>query len=137
MIKNYITANKVLTYSFAVFLFCIGFDKIIQTNLITNWQQIVGPVVHFLLPVNLGLVVMIEGMIEIFSGILLLTHWKKYSLLLLVSTITIVVIDLFMLRDYNLAIHEIMFVVVCVAIYVLDSSEPDKSCEVISHEMGR
>lgn len=123
MIKNYTIANSVLTYSFAVFLFCIGFDKIVQTNLITNWQQIVGPAVHVLLPINLGSIVMIEGAIEIILGVLLLTPWKKYSLGLLVSTIAIVVVDLFLLQDYNLAIHEIMFVVVCVAIYILDSTD--------------
>ena len=123
MIKNYTTANRVLTYSFAAFLFCIGFDKIVQTNLITNWQEIVGPVVHALLPINLGAIVMIEGAIEIILGILLLTPWKKYSLGLLVITIAIVVVDLFMLQDYNLAIHEIMFVVVCVAVYMLDRED--------------
>ena len=121
MIKNYILADKILTYSFVIFLLCIGFDKIVQTNLITSWQQIVGPVVHFLLPFNLGSIVMIEGAIEIILGILLLTRLKAYALALLIITIAIVVADLFILRYYDLAIHEIMFIVVCIAIYSMDT----------------
>lgn len=120
MFSHWITADRVLTYTFAVFLFCIGLDKIVQTNLITNWQLIVGPVVHFLLPFSLGSVVMIEGVIEVLLGILLLTPWKKYSLAVLVVTILLVTIDLFILRYYNLAVHEGMFIAALIAIYLLD-----------------
>lgn len=113
-------AGIVLTYTFVVFLFCIGLDKIVQTNLITNWQLIVGPTVQFLLPFSLGTVVMIEGAVEILLGILLLTRWKKYSIAVLVVTILLVIVDLFILHFYNLAIHEAMFIAVLAAIYLLD-----------------
>ena len=120
MFTNTILANRILTYSFVVFLFCIGLDKIVQTNLITSWQQIVGPAVHFLLPFSLGSVVMIEGAVEMLLGILLLTRWKKYGLAGLIVTIFLVIIDLFILRYYNLAVHEGMFIAVLIAIYALD-----------------
>lgn len=125
--KN-VFANKVLTYTFVVFLLCIGLDKITQTNLITNWQMIVGPIVHFLLPLNLDTVVMIEGAIEIGLGILLVTKWKTYSLVLLTVTVLLITVDLLILRYYNLAIHEVMFIAVLIAIRVLDK-EPKKSVE--------
>jgi uncharacterized membrane protein len=76
--------------------------------------------VHFFLPLSLASVVMIEGAVEILLGIFLLTPWKKYSLVLLIITISLVVADLFILRYYNLAIHEVMFIVVCGAMYLLD-----------------
>ena len=82
--------------------------------------MIVGPVVHFILPVSLGSVVMIEGAIEILSALLLLTRWKTYALTLLAVTIFLVTVDLFILRYYNLAVHEGMFMAVLTAIYILD-----------------
>ncbi len=114
--------DKVLTYTFVVFLFCIGLDKIVQTDLITNWQLIVGPVVHFLLPVGLGSVVMVEGVIEMLLGILLLTRLKTYAIALLAITIFLVTVDLFILHYYNLAVHEGMFIAVLITIYILDTN---------------
>ncbi len=113
-------ANKLLTYTFAIFLFVIGFDKIVQTDLISNWSTLVGPLTHFLLPIKVGSIVMVEGVLEILLGILLLTRWKKISLAFLVVTIGIVIVDLFILHYYNLAIREIILVIVCFAIYLLD-----------------
>ena len=120
MNSSTILANRVLTYTFVVFLFCIGLDKIVQTDLITNWQMIVGPVVHFLLPVSLGSAVMIEGAVEVTLGLLLMTRWKTYAVALLALTIFLVTIDLFILRYYNLAVHEGMFMAVLTSIYILD-----------------
>ena len=117
-------ANKLLTYTFALFLFVIGFDKILQIDLISNWPTLVGPLTHFLLPLSAGLIVMVEGAVEILLGILLLTRWKKISLAFLVVTIGIVIVDLFILRYYNLAIREIILVVLCFALYVLDEHTP-------------
>jgi hypothetical protein len=128
MVTEKILARRVLTYTFVVFLFCIGLDKVVQINLITNWQLLVGPVIHFSLPFSLRSVVMIEGGIEVLLGILLLTPWKKYSLAVLVVTILLVTTDLFILRYYDLAVHEIIFIAVLVAIYLLDQ-EPAHSAE--------
>ena len=113
-------AGKILTYTFAVFLFLIGTDKIAQTDLISNWQTLVGPFTHFLLPLSAGSIVMVEGFIEILLGILLLTPWKRISLVFLSATIMIVIGDLFFLHYYNLAIREIMLVIICFVIYLLD-----------------
>ena len=44
--------GKMLTYAFAIFLFVIGTDKIAQTDLISNWQILVGPLTSFLLPIS-------------------------------------------------------------------------------------
>lgn len=115
-----IDANRVLTYTFAVFLFCIGLDKIVQTDLITQWQSIVGPVVHFLIPLSLSSVVMIEGAVEIMLGALLLTRWKSGALAALGITILLVTVDLFILRYFNVAVHEVMFIAVLIAIFILD-----------------
>ena len=117
-------ANKLLTYTFALFLFVIGFDKILQIDLISNWPTLVGPLTHFLLPLSAGSIVTVEGILEILLGILLLTRWKKISLAFLVVTIGIVIVDLFILRYYNLAIREIILVVLCFALYVLDEHTP-------------
>ncbi len=114
-------ANRLLTYTFAVFLFVIGFDKVAQTDLISNWQTLVGPLTHFLLPLSAGSIVMVEGVIEIVLGVLLLTRWKTLSLVVLVVTIGIVIVDLFTLHYYNLAIREILLVVVCFAMHLLDT----------------
>ena len=113
-------AGKILTYTFAVFLFLIGTDKIAQTDLISNWQTLVGPFTHFLLPLSAGSIVRVEGFIEILLGILLLTPWKRISLVFLSATIMIVIGDLFFLHYYNLAIREIMLVIICFVIYLLD-----------------
>ena len=91
-------AEKILTYTFTVFLFCIGADKILQTNLITDWQLLVGPFTHFLLPLSAGSIVMVEGAIELSFGILLLTRWKGITLILLAATILPVIGDLFYLH---------------------------------------
>ena len=114
-------AGKLLTYTYVVFLFAIGFDKIVQTDLISSWQILVGPLTRFLLPfLSLGSIVMLEGVIEIALGILLLTRFKIAALGFLVVTIAIVIVDLFMLHYYNLAIREIILVVGCFAMYLLD-----------------
>ncbi|HUD02603.1 MAG TPA: hypothetical protein VMR46_01095 [Candidatus Paceibacterota bacterium] len=118
-------ANKLLTYTFALFLFIIGFDKILQTDLISNWQTLVGPLTRFLLPLSAGSIVTVEGILEILLGMLLLTRWKKISLVFLVVTIGIVIVDLFILHYYNLAIREIILVMVCFAIYLLDEHTPE------------
>ncbi len=115
MNSNTVLANRLLTYAFVIFLLCIGLDKIVQTNLITSWQTLVGPVVQFLLPFHLGTVVMIEGAIEILLGVLLLTRWQGISIAVLVVTIGLVAIDLFILRYYNLAIRELLLIAMCVA----------------------
>ena len=63
---------------------------------------------------------MVEGAVEILLGIFLLTRWKTVALAVLATTIVIVIVDLFALHFYNLAIREIMLVVVCYVIYLLD-----------------
>ena len=118
-------AGVLLTYTFALFLFIIGSDKILQLNLISNWQSLVGPFTSFLLPLSPGNIVMVEGVVEILLGILLFTRFKKVSLLLLALTITIVIADLWYLHYYNLAIREIILVIVCLAIYLLDPHTPE------------
>ena len=120
MNNNKNLAGRILTYTFAAFLFVIGTDKIAQIDLISNWQTLVGPFTHFLLPLSAGSIVMVEGAVEILLGILLLTPWKRTSLIFLVATIMIVIGDLFFLHYYNLAIREIMLVIVCFVIYLLD-----------------
>jgi uncharacterized membrane protein len=122
MSNNKELANSLLTYTFVLFLFIIGFDKIIQTDFISNWQLLVGPIVHFLLPFSVGLIVMIEGVLEIILGILLLTRWKVLSLGLLVITIALIVADLFILHYYNLAIREVILIFMCGAIYLLEET---------------
>jgi len=67
----------------------------------------------------------VEGILEILLGMLLLTRWKKISLVFLVVTIGIVIVDLFILHYYNLAIREIILVMVCFAIYLLDEHTPE------------
>lgn len=113
-------ASSILAYTFAVFLFCIGTDKVAQTDLISNWQTLVGPFTHFLLPLSAGAIVMVEGVVEIVLGILLLTPWKRIALAVLATTIMIVIADLIYLKYYNLAIREIMLVIVCFVMYLLD-----------------
>ena len=118
-------ASRLLTYTFAAFLLCIGFDKVVQTNFISDWQLLVGPLTHFLLPVSTGSIVMVEGCIEIVLGVLLVTRFKTTALILLILTIVIVTIDLFILHYNNLAIREIILVIVCAAIYLLDEHTPE------------
>jgi hypothetical protein len=125
MFTNKILAGKLLTYTFVIFLLCIGSDKIFQTNLITDWQSLVGPVVRFLLPVGVGSIVMLEGAIEILLGISLLTPLKIPGLSALALTIALVTADLFVLRYFNLAIREIILIIVCFAIYLLDEHTPE------------
>jgi len=125
MRTNQMLASRLLTYTFAVFLLCIGTDKIVQTNLITDWQSLVGPVVHFLLPVDLGTIVMLEGVIELLLGVFLLTRWKAITLFVLMFTIAIVATDLLILRYNNLAIREVILIVVCFAMYLLDERTPE------------
>lgn len=125
MNNNKELAGTVLTYTFAAFLFLIGFDKIAQTNWISSWQSLVGPVTSFMLPITPGSIVMVEGAVEILLGALLLTRFKSLALLGLVVTISLVIADLFILHYYNLAIREVILVIVCFAIYLLDSRTPE------------
>ena len=122
---NKILANKVLTYTFVVFLLCIGCDKILHTNVISDWQSLVGPVVSFLLHASAGTVVMIEGVIELVLAVLLLTRWKAAGLAVLAFTIAMVTIDLIILHYFNLALREMILIVVCFAIYLLEESTPE------------
>ena len=125
MLTNKMLASKILTYTFFVFLMCIGSDKIFQSNFITDWQGLVGPVVSFLLPIGAGSVVMLEGAVEIILGISLLTRWKTTGLVILVITIAIITIDLFILGDSNLAIREIILMLICYVMYLLDERTPE------------
>ena len=118
-------AGKLLTYTFVVFLFAIGADKIMQANVITDWQTLVGPLTNFLLPRSAGNIVMVEGVVEIMLGVLLLTTWKRTALVILIVTICIIVVDLFALHYNNLAIREIILIIVCVAMYLLDEKTPE------------
>lgn len=113
-------ANIILTYTFVIFLFAIGADKITQVDIISDWQSLVGPFTHFLLPLSAASIVTVEGAVEILLGILLLTPWKRIALIVLVATILIVIADLFYLHYNNLAIREIMLVIVCFVMYILD-----------------
>jgi uncharacterized membrane protein len=133
MMTNKILADKLLTYTFVVFLFCIGADKIFQANLITNWQSLIGPVISFLMPMKAGSIVMFEGFIEILLGISLLTPWKKVGLTVLAITIALVAIDLFILGYINLAIREIILILVCAAMYLLEESTPELLIERHRH----
>jgi uncharacterized membrane protein len=120
MKNNKQLVNKLLTYTFVIFLFTIGIDKVVQKNFISDWQSLIGPVVYFLSPLHASTIVIVEGIIEIMLGTLLLTRWKTGSLALLVLMIAIITTDLFILHYYNLAIREIILIIVCVAIYLLD-----------------
>jgi hypothetical protein len=118
-------ARRLLICAFVVFLFVIGADKVFHTNLIIGWQGLVGPVVRFLLPFSAHAIVSIEGLIEILLGLSLLTPWKVYGIAIIVATIFLVTIDLFILGFYSLAMREIMLIVMCAAMYLLDENTPE------------
>ena len=132
MNSNKNLAGKILTYTVAIFLFVIGIDKVAQLDFISNWQTLVGPFTHFLLPLSAGSIVTVEGVTEILLGILLLTPWKRISLVILVVTILIVIGDLFFLHYYNLARREIILVSVCFVMYLLDERTAERGVVALS-----
>jgi hypothetical protein len=107
-----------LRLSYVVFLLAIGADKIVHTNLIANWEQFVGPVLHTLLPFSIVTIVSIEGLIEIAIGILFLTKWVRTAGVLVIATTLTLCIDLFTLHFVVIALHDLLF---CVGAIVLMS----------------
>ncbi|MDB5245260.1 MAG: hypothetical protein JWN90_365 [Parcubacteria group bacterium] len=105
-----------LRISYVLFLFAIGADKIVHTNLIADWSQFVGPTLHSLLPFSIVTIVSIEGIVEIAIGILFLTKWVRTAGVLVIGTTLLICIDLFTLHFTVIALHDLLF---CVGAIVL------------------
>lgn len=74
MNSNVQLVKRVLKYTFGLVPIVAGLDKF--TNLLTNWSQYVSEGFADMLPLEVGVFMMIVGVIEIVAGVLVLTKTK-------------------------------------------------------------
>lgn len=108
-----------LRLSCALFLFLIGLDKLLHTNIIGPWESYAGPVIHALLPFTLITVISIQGIVEIVLAVGIVTRWIRPTILLLLLTSVPVIIDLFILHYYQIALRDLIFAVAAAVLYML------------------
>jgi uncharacterized membrane protein len=117
--KQVLYSTWLIRISYALFLFVIGIDKIAHLNLIGNWEQFAGPVIHTLLPVPTSTIVTVEGIVEIVLCIALLSKWFRVGVVVFLATTFLIWIDLVVLHFYNLALRDLLLGVGSVVLLLL------------------
>ena len=88
--------HNLLKYTFGIVPIVAGADKF--TNLLTNWEQYVNPLIASLLPISASVFMMIVGVIEIVAGIIVL---KKTEIGGYIVAVWLTVVALTLLIGFN------------------------------------
>lgn len=110
-------AYHLLKYTYGIFFIVAGLDKF--SNMVTMWQQYVGPFVIDIVPVELNKLMMGIGAFEVLLGALILAkpRWGGFiaALWLLAIAANLFSIHMF----YDIAVHHVVMAVGALALALL------------------
>jgi len=103
---------SLLRWSFGVFLFLIGADKVSHTNLVAEWERFVGPLALAVFPFPPQGIVLAQGCIELALAILILfTPYVRLATALFIASILAVIVDLLFLGNIILILRDLLVIV--------------------------
>jgi len=97
-----------------------GLDKF--TNLLTNWQQYLSPLVVRLLPFSATVFMRAVGLVEIVVGLLVLAIKPRVGAVIAAIWLVAIAVDLATLRLFDIAVRDVAMAVGAYALYVLDGA---------------
>lgn len=125
MDQNIILSQRLLKYAFGVSLILIGLDQVFHTNIITGWEQYVSPFALTILPITAVTLVSALGIVEIFVGVLFFTRFEKIAGFLAIVALLAIIIDLFILGLYDIALRDVL-IALSAYVFILLSSATER-----------
>src|SRR5215510_1827999 len=75
-----------------------GLDKFF--NLLTSWDEYLGPVARALFPVDAGVLLRVVGLVEIAVGVLVLSKWTRLGAYLASAWLVLIAINLLTMGQF-------------------------------------
>lgn len=110
MNHHILQAYSLLKYAFGISLILIGIDKVLHTNIFTDWEQYVSPLALSILPLTSMTLVSVLGFAEIVVGILFLTRFAAIAAIIAIITLIAIIVNLFSLGLYDIALRDLLIV---------------------------
>jgi hypothetical protein len=100
---------QILRITYGTLFILVGADKFF--NLLTNWHQFIGATTNHFFPVAPDLLLKLFGLLQIFAGLLLFTHWIMYGIYLIFVLLLVIFLNLFSAPTSYLVIgHDIAMI---------------------------
>lgn len=105
-----------LRYSYAAVVLLAGLDKIVGTNIITDWPKYVSPFVAGMLPVSVTTFIVAIGVIEVVVAVLAVTRYTVLASYISAAWLVLIAVNLLMIGGYiDVAIRDVLLAVGAVA----------------------
>lgn len=101
--KNLNSVIHMLQYTYGLLFVVAGADKFL--NLVTQWSKYLSPAIIAALPLEIGMIMKLVGIIEICIGLLLLfTHYTRLGAILVATWFAVIVLNLLTMKGIYLDI---------------------------------
>ena len=97
---------KMLSYAYGAVLILIGLDKVLQSNLITDWIQYVSPLAQSVIPMDPLTIVITLGIAEVLVGALFFTRWVRVAAAVSIAVLLLIIVNLLDLGLYDIAARD-------------------------------
>jgi hypothetical protein len=110
--NNTVSVWKMLRYSYGVVILLAGLDKVLGTNLITDWAKYTSPFVSNIIPLNAHTFVLIIGIIEVLAAVLIFTKFNRLAFYIAALWLVLIAINILMLGGYNdIAVRDLLLAI--------------------------
>jgi hypothetical protein len=110
--SHHVFSWRLMRYSYGAVVFLAGLDKVLGTNIITDWPKYVSPFVAHLLPMSVGAFIVTIGVVELVVGVMTFTRFTLLASYLSVAWLVVIAINLLMIGGYvDIAIRDLLLAV--------------------------
>jgi uncharacterized membrane protein YphA (DoxX/SURF4 family) len=86
-----------------------GLDKF--TNLLTDWEKYLSPLIANLLPFSPTTFMLIVGIIEIVAGVVVLTRWTRLGAYVVAAWLVSIAVNLLLAGYFDIAVRDLVMAV--------------------------
>ena len=122
--------TSILRWTYGLVPIAAGADKF--TNILTDWEQYLAPVVTNIIPLQPHTFMSIVGIIEIVAGIIVLTRPKVGSIIVGLWLIGIAINLLLTGQYFDIAVRDIVMAIGAFSLYILLHDKRNESPETSS-----
>jgi uncharacterized membrane protein YphA (DoxX/SURF4 family) len=112
-----------LKFTYGLACIIVGLDKFF--NLIVEWGKYVHPTITANLPLYPQHFMYAVGITEIVVGVLIISRWTRLGAFLAFAWLVVIIMDLFALKLYDIALRDAVMAVGALALWML-TSEVDR-----------
>ena len=122
-------SQQLLKYAYGITLTLIGFDKVLRTNVIANWEGYVSDFALSVLPVGATTIVLALGIAEIVVGLLMITVATRLAAILAIATLAVIIVNLLSMGLYDIAARDALIALGALVLIWLTDALP-RSLEI-------